>query len=321
MRIASLLPATTEWVCAFGAAEDLVARSHECHGPPGIEEVPVVTEATYDPPGEGSRAIDEAVRDQLDAGLSLYEVDVERLRALRPDVILTQTQCEVCAVSRAQLDEALAGWGGDGESSTPRLFSVAPATLKDVFEAGLAVGRAIERSDAAMSFLSKKEKRLRALRQRLGTGEDDDLSETPTVACVEWLDPLMTAGHWTPGLARQAGGHAVLSGEGQRSQTVAWEVLREADPDVLAVMPCGFSLEETRRELHALTGRPGFSDLRAAREGRVVLFDGNAHFNRPGPRLYRSAELLAVALHPERTGDFVEPMPREMERLGEGGIA
>lgn len=316
MRIASLLPATTEWVCAFGAAEDLVARSHECHGPPGIEEVPVVTEAAFDPSGGGSRAIDEAVRDQLEAGLSLYDVKVERLRALRPDLILTQTQCEVCAVGRAQLNEALAGWGTDGEK--PRLFSLAPATLKDVFEAGLAVGRAIGRAEAAMSFLSKKEKRLRALRRRLGAGEDSAPEARPTVACVEWLDPLMTAGHWTPGLARQAGGRAVLAGEGERSQTVAWEALREADPDTLAVMPCGFSMEETRRDLDALTGRPGFEELRAARKGRVVLFDGNAHFNRPGPRLYRSAELLAAALHPERAGDFfVEPTPREMQYLEE----
>jgi iron complex transport system substrate-binding protein len=317
MRIASLLPATTEWVCAFGAAGDLVARSHECHGPPGLDDVPVVTEATYDAPGADSRAIDDAVRARLDAGLSLYDVRTERLRALRPDVILTQTQCEVCAVSRAQLDEALAGWS-DGEA--PRLFSLAPATLKDVFEAGLAVGRAIGRAEAAVSFLAEKEKQLRALREHLPDA-DAETATRPTVACVEWLDPLMTAGHWTPGLARQAGGRAALGEEGERSQTVAWEDLRAADPDVLAVMPCGFSLEETRGELSALTGRPGFAELSAAREGRVYLFDGNAHFNRPGPRLYRSAELLAVALWPERADGFADPKPREMQRLADAVAA
>lgn len=323
MRIASLLPAATEWVCAFGAADQLVARSHECDFPPGsLGEVAVVTKATYatDSPTDASadsRAIDKAVREQLERGLSLYDVDVERLRALRPDLVLTQTQCEVCAVSRQQLEAHLATWGADAGRQGPQLFSLAPATLKEVFDTGLALGRATGRLEAAMPFLGEHEKRLRALREEMGLPKQTDSQAGPTVACIEWMDPLMTAGHWTPDLAEQAGGRAVLSEKGVRSRPITWDDLREADPDVLAVMPCGFALEDTIRDLDALIQRPGFGELRAVREGRLFLFDGNAYFNRPGPRLYRSAELLAAALHPERARPFVEPEPGEMRRLSE----
>jgi iron complex transport system substrate-binding protein len=331
MRVASLLPAATEWVAAFGAADRLVARSHECDHPSALDDVPVVTKATYaeDRGGDASsqsRAVDRAVREQLDAGLSLYDVDTERLRALRPDLVLTQAQCEVCAVSLGQLEHALAdqssatGEGEDGRDAAPRLLSLSPDTLKDAFDTGLTVGRALGRIEAAMSFLAAREKRLRALRETLPIRDERDSEQSagaarPTVACVEWIDPFMTAGHWTPDLVEQAGGRAVLSEAGGRSRRADWNALRDADPDVLAVMPCGFDLEETAAELHGLTERPGWSELSAVRNGRVWLFDGNAYFNRPGPRLYRSAELMAAALHPEHAQTFVEPESGEMHRL------
>ena len=323
MRVASLLPAATEWVAAFGAADQLVARSHECDFPPGLGDVPVVTEATYaeaeyaEADGDSasrSRAIDEAVRGPLQEGLSLYDVDLERLRALRPDLVLTQAQCEVCAVSLGQLEEALAD-EQMSESASPRLLSLSPTTLKDAFDAGLKVGRALGQFQAAMSVIADGENRLRALRETLGLDEQTDETARPTVACIEWIDPLMTAGHWTPDLVRHAGGRAMLSETGARSRRVEWSALREADPDVLAVMPCGFDLENTAAELSGLTERPGWGDLRAVGNGRVVLFDGNAYFNRPGPRLYRSAELLAAALHPERARSFAAPEPDEMRAL------
>lgn len=322
MRIASLLPAATEWVDAVGAADGLVARSHECDYPPGVvEDVPIVTKATAAAAAEASsKAIDTAVREQLQAGLSLYEIDLQRLRSLRPDLVLTQDQCEVCAVSRSQLESELAAWSEEDGGSPPRLLSLAPRTLKQVLDAGLAVGRAIGRLEEAMSFLAEKEKELQVLREKVGAVKRADLDEAPTVACIEWLDPLMTAGHWTPDLVEQAGGRPVLSESGARSQTVEWERLRQADPDVLAVMPCGFSLKDTLRDLQALTGRPGWSTLRAVREERVFLFDGNAYFNRPGPRLYRSAALLAAALHPSKAAAFVAPEPEEMLPLGEVAV-
>lgn len=320
MRVVSLLPAATEWVCALGAAGALVGRSHECDFPPAaVEGVPVVTEARFASEGD-SRAIDAGVQEQLQAGLSLYDVDLERVQALRPDLILTQAQCEVCAVALPQLEAHLAAWTG----AQPRLLSLEPMTLKQALNDGLTIGRALGRTEAAMEQLAAQEKRLHALRAALGLRRRADPQALPALACIEWLEPLMTAGHWMPDVAEQAGARAVLADAGVPSRTVAWSALRAADPDALALMPCGFSLEETRRDLHFLTERPGWAELTAVRNRRVFLFDGNAYFNRSGPRLYRSIELLAAAFYPERVAGIegiAPPGPEEMQRLNEAAAA
>jgi iron complex transport system substrate-binding protein len=293
MRIASLLPAATEWICALGAADALVARSHECSFPACVANVPAVTQATYDDSGS-SASIDEAVRTTLQQGLSLYTVDLDRLQALQPDLIVTQDQCDVCAVSRSALDEALASW----THAAPDVFSMQPSTLKGVLDTGLRLGKRLGRLRDAMRVIADGEKRLRALHQRLGYNRRAAEPEAlPSVACIEWMDPLMVAGHWMPDVVEMAGGRAMLADAGAPSETIGLDALREADPDAIAVLPCGFSIEQTRRDLPALTGRPGWTSLRAVREGRVALFDGSAYFNRPGPRLYRSVELMAAALH------------------------
>lgn len=307
MRVVSLLPAATEWVCAMGAEDALVGRSHECDWPAAVRELPAVTRASVEDAGD-SAAIDAAVQERLQDGLSLYSVDLDRLRELDPDVILTQTQCDVCAVTPAQLDDALADWTG----AEPTVVSLAPQTLKQVFDGALRIGRAIDRLDAAMQVLARGEARLKALRNQLGLDRSTNPASLPTIACIEWLEPLMTAGHWMPDVAEMAGAQAVAAEAGAPSRPVEWEALREADPDAIAVIPCGFSLEETERDLHYLTDRPGWQDLKAVREGRVVAFDGNAYFNRPGPRLYRAVELLATALHPDRVD--LDPPPSEDER-------
>ena len=294
MRIVSLLPAATEWIAAFGAEDDLVGRSHECDTPASVQDVPVVTKSTYESSGD-SAAIDAAVQEQIQQGLSLYKVDLERLRALEPDLILTQAQCEVCAVSLPQLEDALADWSG----SEPEILSMEPMTLKEVLDVALRIGRTIGRAEMAMQVIAAKERALQQLRNRMGLHRRTDPETLPTVACIEWMEPLMTAGHWMPDVAEMAGGRAILAEKGTPSQVVEWSDLRAADPDVLAVLPCGFTLEETRRDLHYLTERDGWNDLQAVQNGRVVLLDGNAYFNRPGPRLYRSIELLAEAIHPD----------------------
>lgn len=310
MRIASLLPAATEWICAFGASDALVARSHECDFPPeDVAGVPVVTEATYDGTGD-SASIDDAVRSRLQDGLSLYDVDLDRLRAREPDVIVTQAQCEVCAVSRPQLDAVLQDWMGQ----TPTLVSLEPATYKEVLDGALRLGRTLDRTQAAMRVIAEGEKRLQALRLRLGVTKRVDPETLPSVACIEWMEPLMVAGHWLPDLAEHAGARALFTEAGDRSPSIAWEAVREADPDAIAVMPCGFSLDETRRDLQFLTQRDGWDDLTAVRDGRVTLLDGNAYFNRSGPRLVRSAELLAHAVHGDRAGG-APPSDDELERL------
>ncbi|GIV62101.1 MAG: ABC transporter substrate-binding protein [Rhodothermaceae bacterium] len=311
MRIVSLLPAATEWVAAIGAMEDLVGRSHACDFPPAVRSLPAVTRSRVAEGGD-TRAINDAVRSTLAAGLSLYEVDLDALRALRPDVVLTQAQCAVCAVDLAGLEALLAGWTG----TRPRLFSMAPMTFRAVLQEAMHLARLVDRLPQAMAVLGEGERRLRHLRDRLGLPRTADPATLPTVACIEWMEPLMTAGHWMPALVDHAGGRAVLAGAGKPSPVVDWEALRAADPDVIAIMPCGFSLEQTRRDLPLLTGRPGWGDLRAVRTGRVVLFDGNAYFNRPGPRLYRAAELLAAALYPERIPpDVLGVAPWEMASL------
>jgi len=312
MRIVSLLPAATEWVCAFGAGDDLVGRSHECDDPDDIQDVPIVTRATYSSEDD-SAAIDTAVQEKLHNGLSLYEVDLDRLRDLEPDVILTQDQCDVCAVSMPELEEALRDWSG----SEPEVFSMQPSTFKQVLDAALRLGRTIDRTRAAMSVIADLEKSLQRLRGQVGIKKTDDPASLPTIACIEWMEPLMTAGHWMPDVARHAGARAVLAAKGGDSQTVRWKALQQADPDILAVIPCGFTLEETRRDLSYLTDREGWEELTAVQSGRVALLDGNAYFNRPGPRLYRSTELLASVVAPDQVDLQRAVQPWECQWLEE----
>lgn len=310
MRVVSLLPAATEWAAACGGTSLLVGRSHACDVPAGLRDLPALTRPARTIRGadDDSAAIDRAVRDRARAGLSLFEVDWSRLRALAPDLILTQVQCEVCAVTASEVEQQLAA---EGLRET-QLLSVAPSTLKEVMDAGLRIGRALGRLPAAMAFVGEGEQRLRRLHERLGLRRNADPSGRPTVACVEWLAPLMTAGHWMPDVVEQAGGRPVLATSGADSARVTWDDLRHADPDVLLVAPCGFDLEATRRDLHYLTDRPGWDDLAAVREGRVVLVDGGAYVSRPGPRLYRTVELVAAAIH----GVDVGAEAWEAERLG-----
>jgi len=293
MRIVSLLPAATEWVCAFGQADALVGRSHECDHPPEIADRPVVTAPTYEAEGD-SAAIDEAVQQQAQEGLSLYHVDLERLRELEPDLIVTQDQCEVCAVSRTALDERLADWTG----GAPEVFSMQPTTLKEVLDEALRLGRAMDRLDRAMQVIGELEARLQRLRDRIGVDRRTDPATLPTVACIEWMEPLMVAGHWMPDVVEMAGGRAVLSTEGEPTRRIDWEAFRETNPDVIACMPCGFTVDETRRDLHYLTEREGWDDLAAVQNERVAVLDGNAYYNRPGVRLYRAIEVLASVLYP-----------------------
>jgi len=306
MRIVSLLPAATEWVCALGAPDQLVGRSHECDSPSEIQDRPVVTAPTFDA-ADDSAAIDDAVQAQVQEGLSLYEVDLDRLRALNPDLVVTQDQCDVCAVNRSQLEDRLADWTG----GAPSVFSMQPRTLKEVFDEALRLGRRLDRLDAAMEVLAEGEARLKALRDRIGVDRRTDPASLPSVACIEWLEPLMVAGHWMPDVVEMAGGRPVLAEAGTPTKRVEWAALRDADPDVIVCMPCGFTVEETRRDLHYLTNREGWEDLSAVQNDRVALLDGNAYYNRPGRRLYRAIAILATVLYPDLT---LDPSPAAWER-------
>jgi iron complex transport system substrate-binding protein len=222
--------------------------------------------------------------------LSVYRVDAERLRSLQPTHVVTQVQCEVCSVSLQEVEEALAGW----TEKRPRLTPLNPASLSDVFAD-------IERVAAALGAPDRGSRLVASLRGRMKAvaSAARAVPERPRVATIEWLSPLMTAGNWMPELVEMAGGEDVLGRAGRHSDWLSWETLESADPDVILVFPCGFSLERVECEIDLLAALPGWSSLKAAAAGRVYLAEANQYFNRPGPRLAETLEILAEILHPE----------------------
>lgn len=292
-RIASLIASSTEIVHALGFGNDLVARSHECDWPPGVETLPAVTEPKISTDAS-SRAIDGDVRALVAEALSVYRVDAERLRELLPDVVVTQTQCEVCAVSLRDVESALAVWTG----AEPEIVPLHPDTLADVWDDIRRVAGALGAPERGKRLVAELEARMEAIAERAA-----EFSERPRVATIEWIDPLMAAGNWMPELVARAGGVPTFGEPGRHAPGMHWEDLADADPDVIVVVPCGFDLARTRAELPALTVRPDWERLRAVRQGRVALADGVAYFNRPGPRLAESLEIMAEIVHPG-TFDF-----------------
>jgi iron complex transport system substrate-binding protein len=289
LRIASLLPSATEIACALGFQAELVGRSHECDFPPGVERLPVLTSPKLDA-GAPSREIDARVRALVRDGLSVYRVDAERLRQLAPDVVLTQDQCAVCAASLADVEVALAEWTG----GRPRVVSLHPRSLGDAFADFQRVAASLGDAERGERVAAGLANRIADVGERTGR-----LRERPRVVCIEWIDPPMAAGHWMPELVTLAGGRALLAETASPSPWITLAELAAADPDAIVVLPCGFDLARTRRELPALATRPEWLALRAVREGRAFLADGHALMNRPGPRLVESLEVLAEILHPE----------------------
>lgn len=288
-RVVSLLPAATEFVCALGARGRLVGRSHECDFPEAVRALPSLTVPGVDP-GATSAAIDVAVKEKDQSGQPLFRIDVDGLRGLRPDLILTQAQCAVCAVSEADLRAAVAGW----EDPKPEVLALNPAHFADLWTDFQRVAEALGVPNAGREWIRPYRERVAEVITRVTTG----VSRRPTVVALEWLDPLMTGGNWIPELVELAGGTPLLSRPGSHSTWTNWEALAAADPDVLVLMPCGFDLARTRAEAAMLGGRPEWSCLKAVKRGRVHVVDGNALFNRPGPRLVDSLEVLAEILHP-----------------------
>jgi iron complex transport system substrate-binding protein len=285
-RVITLNASATEIVCGLGCEGFLVGRSHECDYPPSVRDLPVCTRPRF-PTDGSSLEIDVHVKRLLSAGEPLYEVDAEIVRILRPDVILTQSQCSVCAVSDADLDRALAS------GPRPVIVSLAPAGLDDLWPN-------IHQVAMALGMPQQAGVLMRSLRSRLARLGDAAQSERPGVVCLEWLDPLMAAGNWVPALVDIAGGLELRGEAGKHSPTMSWKDLQTDDPDILIAMPCGFDLARTRTEMARFAADPRFAKLRAVRGWRVYITDGNQYFNRPGPRLVDSAEILAEILHGDR---------------------
>lgn len=286
MRIVSLIPSATEIVACLGGAGDLVGRSHECDFPVGVAALPALTAPRIDL-GGGSGAIHAQVTRALTEGIAIYRVDLDLLGALRPDVIVTQDQCEVCAASLAQVEEAVCAV----LPTRPTIVSLKPASLADVFDDFGRVASAIGR-DARDA--------VGALRQRLDAVTARGPGMRPRLAFLEWVDPLMGPGLWTPELIALTGAEPVFGAAGAHTQARAATALREADPDIILVAPCGYKVEQSLEERDVLEALPGWRELAAVRHGRVAIADGNAFFNRPGPRLAESAEIVANVLRDAR---------------------
>ena len=296
-RIVSLLPAATEIVYALGHGDNLVGRSHECDYPPEAESLAVVSEPRLDPE-DSSAVIDQAVKALVTQGLGVFEIDADTLRQLEPDIIITQIQCEVCAVSEDDVRAAVDDWLGD----EPTIVSVRANSLAEVFDDIAVIGEALEAEAEARALIDELAARLQALRKATSA-----LTEQPSVVGVEWVQPLMASGNWIPELVEAAGGYSLLAEPGQHSPWIDWDQILAADPDVIVVSPCGFSLERAAEEVALLEAAPGWTELSAVRANRVFAFEGHHYLHRPGPRLIDSAEYLAELLHgidkPPRAGD------------------
>jgi iron complex transport system substrate-binding protein len=294
MRVVSLLPSLTELVCALGARADLVGVTHECDYPPGVERLPHLTRSRI-PAAATSAEIDALVSQEPG---SLYSLDEQRLAALRPDLILTQEQCDVCAVNEQTVRRAAIGLPGN-----PRVESVNPLTLADIFAMFRRVGTLLDRQAAADSLVAKFEATARTIAERA-----TEISRgKPRVLVLEWLDPPFCAGHWNPEIIALAGGIETIGQTGRESRRITWEDVSNADPEVILVAPCGFGLERARSEVLAMTDRPEWKTLTAVRTGNVAIADGSAHFSRPGPRLETSLRIAAAAIHPHKFLDLAPP--------------
>jgi iron complex transport system substrate-binding protein len=294
MRIVSLLPSLTELVAALGREGDLVGVTHECDVPPGVEALPHLTISRI-PTASSSAEIDRLVAEQ---GGSLYDLDADLLAQARPDLILTQAQCDVCAVNeRTVLDVASTLPG------PPQVEVVNPMTLDGVFSMFRRVGDRVGRRSQAEELIAAFESVVAQIAfRRQGR-------PTPRVLHLEWTDPPYRSGHWNPEIIRLAGGEEVLGASGEPSRRVTWEEIRAAKPEVALIAPCGYPLERVEEEWRTLRTTPQW---RAVSPRTIALIDGSAFFSRPGPRLEASLRIAAAAIDPERCGDLA---PSEGWRL------
>jgi len=289
MRVVSLLPAATEIVAALGLAESLVGISHECDYPAGLESKPRVTHCEIYGQGLTSAVVDRWVNETLTARGNLYTLDEPLLRELAPEVILTQQLCDVCAVGFGSVAAFAATL-----PKKPRIVNLEPSSLADILSdiRRVAVALNVEaRGNAVIASLSA---RVAAVRDRTS-----HISQRSRCVHMEWVDPPFCAGHWNPELVEIAGGSDPLGRKGAPSVRVSWEAVLQAQPEILIVACCGYSVAETLRDVKLLRNRSGWDELPAVRNGRVFAVNGSAYFSRPGPRVVDSLEILAEILHPE----------------------
>lgn len=288
MRIVSTLPSATEIVCALGLEDELVGVTHECDYPPSVRSKPVVVRSVFDSSAMDAKSVDNLVSEYLRSGRPIYKVDMELLTRLQPDLVVTQDVCDVCAVSSSVVLDSV-----EKLSEKPEVVTLNPHSLEDVLSDVLRVGEAAGSLERARRLVDSLQARIQRVK-RMASAR----SGRPSVACLEWLDPVYNAGHWLPQMVEYAGGREVLGVKGAPSRRVGWERVLEADPEHLFLTVCGYDVERTIRELSALTGRDGWLTLQAVREGNVYAMNGSWYYSRPGPRLVDGLEALSLFLNP-----------------------
>jgi iron complex transport system substrate-binding protein len=300
VRIVSLLPSATEIVCALGLADELVGITHECDWPPEVIGKPVMTRSTNDLAGLSSARIHGLVSDAVHAGSTLYALDEDALAAAQPDLILTQELCEVCAVSYRHVNDVVRAMGGD-----TTVVSLEPTSLEGIFNTISTVGAMTDTEDEAVEVLEDLRSRLSEIERRVQERRGQGQAPVRTVG-LEWLDPPFATGHWVPEQIRRAGGWELLGREGDRSSQTTWEAVRDVDPEMLVLMPCGFHLSDAAYEWKT-AHRPQFwPELDAVRRGQIFVVDGSAYFSRPGPRIVDGISILAEIFDPD---GFAETSP------------
>jgi iron complex transport system substrate-binding protein len=288
-RIISLLPAATEIICALGLENLLVGRSHECDYPANIQQLPVCSDAKFSA-GCDSAQIDAQVKEILSDAVSFYNIDKELIKSLKPTHIITQTQCEVCAVSEKDVEEALSQL----ISQDTKLISLHPDTLSDILKEITEIANTLGVAAKGNQLLEDLEERIDLVKHKLKFFPDK-----PKVVIIEWLSPIMVAGNWIPELIEIAGGTSLLANNGKHSPYVEWQQIYDSNPDVLIVAPCGFAINRTLQEIDLLLNLPGWRDLTAVKNNQVYIADGNAYFNRSGPRIVDTIEMLAEMITPK----------------------
>jgi iron complex transport system substrate-binding protein len=283
LRIVSLLASATEIVCALGAGEQLVGRSHECDNPSWVRSLPGCSEPAFDI-GVSSGDIDREVRRLIRAGEPLYRIHTDRIRQLAPDLIVAQSHCEVCAVTPGDVER-------NNCLGSARVLSLSASTVEEVFSSILDVARALGLEQQGLELVARERKRLERLRQRTSG------RRRPSVVVLEWADPIFPMSNWGPELVEAANGALAIGNAGEHSSAIPSEHVREADPELLVVAPCGFDLNRSIQELPVLERNPWWPELRAVRERKVIFADGNLFFNRAGTTVVRTAEMLAEMMH------------------------
>lgn len=287
MRIVSLLPSATEIVCSLGLEHQLVGVTHECDYPPSVRRLPKVTH-TLIPIDTNSAEIDRLVAERMSEGQALYTLDLVALEALRPDLIVTQSLCGVCAVAEDEVQAAACTLPG-----RPRVVNLEPTSLDEVLASVSTVAAAAGVGQRAAGMVRDLQRRVDAVTARSAAVKD-----RPRTVLLEWIDPPFSCGHWSPELVRLAGGVEGLGREGEPSRRATWQEILDWNPEVLVIACCGFDVERTLADLPILAAQSGWSELSCVRDDRVYVVDGSAYFSRPGPRLVDSLEILAQALHP-----------------------